>query len=170
MIKLYTAIIAFFLLLCWAGETFAQQALVSAAKKQELANFSAAQNNLFLASRQKAIALAKRHDWPIVRATKNGGIVSLQGVNSLGFPVYLITDNNTTAAATTQTNTVQPGGVLGLNLSGSSAFLNDKLAIWDGGSVYKNHQEFAGKTITIEDNAGVIDHATHVAGTMLAKG
>jgi len=36
--------------------------------------------------------------------------------------------------------------------------------------VYKNHQEFAGKTITIEDAAGIIDHATHVAGTMIAQG
>ena len=94
----------------------------------------------------------------------------MQGLNSLGFPIYLITDNNTTAAATTGTNTVQPGGTTGLNLSGSGIFLNDKLAIWDGGSVYKNHQEFAGKTITIEDAAGVLDHATHVAGTMIAQG
>jgi len=59
---------------------------------------------------------------------------------------------------------------LGLNLSGSSGFLDNKIAIWDGGSVYKAHQEFTGKTITIEDNAGIIDHATHVAGTMMAKG
>ncbi|HEY4198203.1 MAG TPA: S8 family serine peptidase, partial [Mucilaginibacter sp.] len=74
------------------------------------------------------------------------------------------------SAATTNTNKVQPGGSLKLNLSGSSAFLANKLAIWDGGAVYKGHQEFAGKTITIKDTSTILDHATHVSGTMLAKG
>ncbi len=94
----------------------------------------------------------------------------LQGVNKLGFPIYLITDDNIISAATTNTTAVQPGGSLGLNLSGSSTFLNNKLAIWDGGSVYIAHQEFAGKTITLKDTSIIIDHATHVSGTMLAKG
>src|SRR5580700_7544865 len=115
MNKLYTAITASFLLLCLAGETFGQQALVTDAKKHALANFSARQNNLFQSGRQRALALAKSHGWAVVRKTKKGGLISLQGVNSLGFPIYLITDNNTTAAATTGTNTVQPGGTSGLN-------------------------------------------------------
>ncbi len=170
MNKLYTAIIASIILLCLANRTLGQQSLVTDAKKKELADFSARQYGLYLSDHQKALALAKIHGWDIRRKTKNGGIISLQGVNSLGFPIYLITDDNIIAAATTGTNTVQPGGVLGLNLSGSSTVLNDKLAIWDGGSVYKAHQEFAGKTITLEDSAEIIDHATHVTGTMIAKG
>jgi len=169
MTKLYTAIITF-LLLCFAGETFGQQKLVTDAKKGELAAFSARVNSLYLANHQQALQLAKVKGWPVLRRTKNGGLISLQGVNSLGFPIYLITDNNTTAAATTQTIAVQPGGSLGLNLSGSSTALNNKLAIWDGGSVYTFHQEFAGKTITIHDPVAVLDHSTHVAGTMVAKG
>ena len=48
--------------------------------------------------------------------------------------------------------------------------MNNRLAIWDGGAVYRFHQEFSGKTITIKDTSSIIDHATHVAGTMLAKG
>ena len=169
MNKLYTVIVAF-LLLCIANGTFGQRALVTDSKKSELAAFSAKVNSLYLASRQKALLLAKSKGWPILRRTKNGGLISLQGVNSLGFPIYLITDNNTVAAATTQTNLVQPGGSSGLNLSGSSAFLNNKLAIWDGGSIYVLHQEFAGKTITIHDPVAILDHSTHVAGTMIAKG
>ncbi|GEM_PF-2858072 len=112
MTKLYTATVISFLLLCLADETFGQQALVTDAKKQELANFSNLQNSLFLSGRQKALSMAKTFGWPIVRRTKNGGLLSLQGINSLGFPIYLITDDNTTAAATTQTNSVQPGGPL----------------------------------------------------------
>jgi hypothetical protein len=170
MNKLYTAIVASFLLLGLAAETSGQQILVTDAKKQELADFSVRRNNLYLSGYQRALSLAQNNGWTVFRKTKNGGVISLQGVNSLGFPVYLITDNNTTAAATTGTNTVQPGGASALNLSGSSAFLNNKLAMWDGGLVYKFHQEFSGKTITLNGSSTVIDHATHVAGTLIAKG
>jgi hypothetical protein len=170
MIKLYTAAVASFLLLCLALNTSGQQALVTDAKKKDLATIALQNQNLYSASHQKALELAKTYKWPVIRRTKSGGLVLLEGVNSLGFPVYLATFDNIIAAATTQTNTVQPGGSADINVSGSSTFLNNKLAIWDGGSVYKSHQEFAGKTITLEDNATYIDHATHVAGTMIAKG
>ena len=153
-----------------AGQVFGQQALVSDANKKQLAGLSVQLNNRHQLNRQKALELAKIKGWPLFQKTKNGGVISLQGVNSMGFPVYQATYENIIAAATTNTNAVQPGGSLGLNLSGSGANLNDKLAIWDGGSVYKAHQEFAGKIITIFDGAPVIDHATHVAGTMIAKG
>lgn len=149
----------------------AQKALVTEAKRQELQVLSRQLNTTYQTNHQAAINLAQRNNWPVNFQKKNGTIVRLQGINSLGFPVYIKTDNNTTAAATTNTNTVQPGGILGLNLSGSSAFLNNKLAIWDGGEVLSTHQEFAGKTITLNDTRyGVIEHTTHVAGTMLAKG
>jgi len=170
MRKRYAALITGILLLFFAGGAFCQQPLASDIKKKELADLSARSNAAYLIGHQQAVALALKHGWVISRKTKNGGIVTLQGVNKLGFPIYLITDDNIISAATTGTNTVQPGGSLGLNLSGSSASLNNKLAIWDGGAVYKDHQEFAGKTITWEDASPVIDHATHVSGTMLAKG
>lgn len=170
MNKFYAALCACFFVLCTAGQTFAQQPLVSDAKKAELANFSSQLKDTYTVSKQQALSLAGKRGWPISRRSKNGNLLSLQGVNSLGFPIYLITHNNTTAAATTGTNTVQPGGSLGLNLSGSSAILLNKLAIWDGGSVYAAHQEFTGKTITIKNSAAILDHTTHVAGTMIAKG
>ncbi|MDB5002287.1 MAG: Por secretion system C-terminal sorting protein [Mucilaginibacter sp.] len=157
-------------LLMMAGHAFSQQVLVTEAKKKELNNIARVADSSYIKSHQKALLMAKSRGWVISRHTRNGGMFSLQSVNSLGFPKYLTTHNNTTAAATTGTNQVQPGGSTGLNLSGSSAFLNNKLAIWDGGWVYAAHQEFAGKTISFKDTAAVIDHATHVAGTMIAKG
>jgi len=170
MNKFYTIVFGCLLLLC-AGQAAGQQILVSDAKKAELDNISAQSNALYQTGYQRALSLAATHGWTINRPTKNGGMVSLLGVNSLGFPVYVTTHNNTTAAATTGTNQVQPGGSLGLNLSGSSVFLNNKLAMWDGGWVYGAHQEFAGKTISFKDTMSTVsDHATHVAGTMLAKG
>ncbi|MDP9078418.1 MAG: S8 family peptidase [Bacteroidota bacterium] len=171
MNKLYTAVTAILFLLCFEGKTSAQQILVSGANKKELTSLAAQARASFIANYKNALVLAQKNGWVVKRETKNGGILSLQGVNKLGFPIYLKTDNNTIAAATTQTNTVQPGGSAGLTLSGSSTSINGMLAIWDGGSVYKAHQEFAGKTITLHDStAQVIEHATHVSGTMIAKG
>ncbi len=170
MIKRRTALFPLIFLLCFIGKTFGQQVLVTEAKKKELNDLSLQNQNRYLLDHQKALDLAKIYGWPVIRKTKQGGLVLLQGVDSKGRPVYLATFDNVIAAATTQTNTVQPGGDLGLTLSGSSTFLKDKLAIWDGGEVYKAHQEFAGKTITLEDLVSYIDHATHVAGTMMAKG
>jgi hypothetical protein len=165
----FTFTAAFFLLFACVS-TFAQQRLVNDENKRNLDAISAkakAENQL---SKQKALSLAQKRGWTVRRRTKSGGVVALQGVNKNGFPIYLITHDNVISAATTNTNAVQPGGSLGLNLSGSSSFLNGKLAIWDGGWVYSGHQEFAGKTITLKGNSSTIDHATHVAGTMLAKG
>lgn len=169
MNKLYKVVFGCLFLLI-AGNSFAQQVLVTEAKKRVLDDLYTQSNTQYINGLQKALALAKTNGWLITKKTANGGIISLQGVNSLGFPVYLITHNNTIAAATTGTNQVQPGGSTGLNLSGSSAFLNNKLAIWDGGWVYSAHQEFAGKTISFKDTSSVIDHSTHVAGTMIARG
>jgi hypothetical protein len=154
----------------FGGLSYAQQVLVSDANQQQLNNLSAQSNGQYLASHATALSLAQSNGWFTKRITRDGGIISLQGINSLGFPVYLTTHNNTDAAATTSTNLVQPGGSSGLNLSGSSGFLVNKLAMWDGGWVYNGHQEFAGKAITFKDTSTEIDHATHVAGTLMAKG
>jgi len=169
MNRRYT-VICTFLLSLFAGQSFGQQLLTNDIQKTKLSDLSTLANSNYLTNYARALTLAKTHNWPLSRKI-NGKVVALQGVNALGLPVYLITHNNTDAAATTGTTQVQPGGSTGLNLSGSSTFLNNKLAIWDGGWVYSAHQEFAGKTITLKDaSSSVIDHATHVAGTMLAKG
>lgn len=170
MIKLYTIVPFCFLLLFTAGSVMAQQPLISEKSRVQLNNISQQSLTSYKASHDKAVSLATTHGWTLSRRTKNGNLVTLQGINKLGFPIYLITHNNATAAATTGTNTLQPGGSLGLNLSGSSDFLANKLAIWDGGAVYKAHQEFAGKTITLKTTEPVNDHSSHVAGTMIAKG
>ncbi|MFD0765582.1 S8 family serine peptidase [Mucilaginibacter lutimaris] len=171
MTKLYRVLLLNLLWFCCISPAFSQRQIpVDAFKKQQLDALSVRSAEKFNIGHQKAISLAKVNGWAIRRTTKAGNLVALEGVNSHGFPIYLITHNNTTAAATTGTNTVQPGGALGLNLTGGSTFLNNKLGMWDGGEVYQAHREFADKTITARDNTGVIDHSTHVAGTLIAKG
>jgi hypothetical protein len=149
----------------------AQRPLVSAAKKAELDRMAAQLESTHQADFKKALDMAPQKNWTVRRLSSNGTVFSLQRLNALGFPVIYKTYNNIIAAATTRTNTVQPGGSLGLNLSGSSTILNGKLAIWDGGSVFTGHQEFAGKAITLRNPSATVDlHTTHVAGTMLARG
>ena len=92
-------------------------------------------------------------------------------------PIYISTENNSAAQAT-RTNALQPGGSLNLNLTGE----NMTVGVWDGGPIQMEHLEFSNSDdsasrITNIDNAvidgdtgGVSNHATHVAGTIGAKG
>jgi hypothetical protein len=121
-------------------------------------------------SRAKAFSLAAEKGWETFAITKRGEVMSLQGVDDLGLPIYCITYNNSIAAATTGTNKLYNGGGLGLNLSGST-IPNGKIAIWDGGAILATHTEFATNRIVKKDNASTVDkHSTHVAGTMTATG
>ncbi|MBS7564302.1 S8 family peptidase [Mucilaginibacter sp. Bleaf8] len=171
MNKFYAKIVAGLLFLgLTANVSMAQTPLVSTAKKAELDQLSARLNNTYSAFLQKAQLLAPQHNWSIRKRTKNGTVLSLQRLTPAGFPIFYKTFNNVIAAATTRTTDVQQGGSLGLNLSGSSSFLNGKLGLWDGGVVYSAHQEFAGKNITLGNSVASDLHTTHVAGTMIAKG
>ena len=93
-----------------------------------------------------------------------------------GAPIYRTTDN-LDAATATRTIDLQPGGSLGLNLDGTGL----TVAVWDGGPVQQNHVEFqnANNTGTRIQNFENLDtsgnpsqdsHATHVSGTIAAKG
>lgn len=122
-------------------------------------------------NRAKAFKLAKRNHWMTFQVRKDGTVIALQGVDDLGFPIYLTTYNNTTAAATTRTNSMYSGGSLGIALNGSSDSLIGKVGIWDGGSILISHQEFTGGRIVQKDSpSSSSEHSTHVAGTMMAAG
>jgi hypothetical protein len=118
----------------------------------------------------KALSMAKQKGWDITIKGRNGNLGVLVGVDDFGFPKYYMTNNNTIAAATTRANQLWPGGASGLNLSGSSANMKNKLAIWDGGSVLGSHVELTGRVTQKDNPASVSDHSTHVAGTMIASG
>ena len=75
------------------------------------------------------------------------------------------------AAQTVSTDKVQPGGSLGLNLTGAGI----TIGIWDEGSVYTAHTSFRESSsgpyhAYFVDSTGytISDHSTHVAGTMIA--
>ncbi|MEN1681291.1 MAG: S8 family serine peptidase [Planctomycetota bacterium] len=77
--------------------------------------------------------------------------------------------DNVNAADTTNTEDLQPGGSLGLDLTGAGF----TVGVWEaGGLIRDTHQEFGGR-VTLEERPSGSDfsnHATHVAGTIGAAG
>lgn len=121
--------------------------------------------------RAVAFAMAANKGWTTFKTFKNGRVRVLKNLDESGRPLYLSTENNTYAAATTKADKLYQGGTLGLSLSGSSTALESKVAVWDGGKIYTSHQEFGSNRIIISNGgAEVSDHATHVAGTIMAAG
>jgi len=116
------------------------------------------------------MTLAKQKGWPITIKGLQASVARLTGIDSAGYPLYTSVLNNTIAAATTGTNTLWPGGSSGLNLSGASNNMRGKLGIWDEGLIRATHIELQGKIFQKDNPTSPDDHATHVAGTLTAKG
>jgi Subtilase family/Secretion system C-terminal sorting domain len=95
--------------------------------------------------------------------------IQLMGMDANNRPVYFIL-HNVEAAATISTDKVRPGAGYGYSLTGFNT-PTSMLGVWDGGAVRASHQEFAGGRVAIGDGStNIRDHATHVAGTMIASG
>jgi hypothetical protein len=102
---------------------------------------------------------------PLSFMDSEGSCHELQSINDDGIPMYYISDN-AHAAKTISTSEVQDGGRNDLQLDGRGI----QLFLWDAGTVRGTHQEFEGR-ITLGDSSNSCNaHATHVAGTMIAKG
>ena len=119
-----------------------------------------------------------------MRLETEGVVAEFKALRPGGLPPLYYETSNLGAAQTSRTNRLWPGGGLGLNLSGQRMtlccisgpngsqpyFYDPKAGIWDGGGVRATHQELVGRVtqrdaVTTSDN-----HATHVAGTMIASG
>lgn len=114
----------------------------------------------------EAERFARENNLPVRSELSGGGVIELMRFEN-GKPVYYITHNQV-AAKSISTDKIRPGGIMGLNLTGTGRLLG----IWDGGNVLTTHQELTGR-VTDGDIDGITDlsdHATHVAGTMIASG
>ncbi len=136
---------------------------------KKLLNFAAKSKAVSETQKAEAIQFAEDNNLPVRKVLDDGTEMEIMRIEN-GKPVYYVT-HNADAAITTRTDKLWPGGALGLSLDGSGY---TKLGEWDGGAVLTTHQEFtdAGPSrVTQEDGAGTLsDHATHVAGTMVAHG
>ena len=133
--------------------------------KAALNKLSAQLHQKETADKAAAIEAAKKNGWAIRKELDDGRVAELQALAPNGMPMYLITEN-LNAAQTVSTDEVWSGGALGLNLTGTGRLIGE----WDGGMVLDTHDEFNGR-VTQQDGATTLsDHATHVAGTMIATG
>lgn len=78
--------------------------------------------------------------------------------------------HNVEAATGTRTQPLYGRNPTGLSLSGRSNFVSGKLGLWDGGTVLTNHRELVGRVQMRNTSGQLSDHATHLAGTLVAAG
>ena len=163
---LFTVAVALF----FVTTSFAQKELYNDIQKLKLTRISQEITLQYNTNYQKALKVANEKGWKTEGDLGNGRIFRLNGMDETGHPLYLVTESNANAAATTRTNQLYSGGSLGLSFNGSSDAVKNRLGIWDGGGVFSTHQEFGTRVIQ-QDNASTTDlHATHVSGTLVAAG
>lgn len=146
------------------------QPMYSAKQQSVIKNFAQLVENQAKTEQEKTRLLAQKYNWPLRKTFSDGSVMILSGVSETGQPQYDVTYDNRASASSTQTNALFEGGGLGLNLTGSTAALREKLAIWDGGRILNTHNELNGRVRQIDSPSANDDHATHVMGTMIATG
>ena len=119
--------------------------------------------------RQEVEEFSRRTGFPTVIHKEDGGVTAIVRIEN-GIPLANTTQN-AAAADTVSADELWPGGNTGLSLTGT----NVNIGMWDGGDVRISHQEFSTNGVRVFDvdgssPPGVIDHATHVAGTLAAYG
>ena len=93
--------------------------------------------------------------------------IALMGMDRRGRPLFLQA-HNLNSALTVGADRIWPGGATGLDLDGAG--VQGELGIWDVGAVRDDHLEFGGRVVQVDGYSVYGDHATHVAGTMIAAG
>ena len=121
----------------------------------------------FELNRIKADSISKITQTPLKQKFANGQMAAFYGFSANGQMLFYQTEN-IGAARTLSTSKVWPGGIAGTALTGSG--MTNRLGEWDGGAVLTTHQEFGGRVIQVDGSTDLSDHATHVAGTLVAAG
>lgn len=155
------------LLFVLSGLTAHAQVITNQAALQKASQELASKH---LAMQRILTKTALEKGWPLTIRNKKGRLAYLRGIDSRGFPFYVTTADNIISAATIRTNTLWAGGSSGLNLSGSSAVMKGKIAVWDEGLVRPTHAELTGRVTQVDGSKTLSDHSTHVSGTMIATG
>ena len=137
-----------------------------ASRKERALRFGMQQDSIYRGSQ----ALAKKRGIPLQQTLGKGKTLTFQGFSEIGEALYLTTESNAQAAKMTKTNLLYPGGTMGVGLTGKSDSIKGKLGMWDGGAVLASHQEFGGRAVAQQTMTGTNEHATHVAGILVASG
>ena len=119
----------------------------------------------FETNQRIAFEMAAQKGWETHMTLPNGGNALLVGVFDDGTPKYYATYNRE-GAITTRANTVNTGGVAGLDLNGENMIGG----VWDGGRVRDTHNLLEDRTTQIDNPGSISNHSTHVSGTMVGSG
>ncbi len=95
---------------------------------------------------------------------EDGRLIYFKGVGLNNQPEFYQT-HNYGGAVTTGVQYLRTG-----NRKSSYSGKGIKIGEWDGGSVYRKHEDFGGRITFGEDYFNVVFHATHVAGTIVGDG
>jgi len=171
----YNLGLAFFAILLFPSiqSTFAQDAqqlkqIFEATNQSELARLSAEFESRYYENYTKALELAGKNNWPLKRETAGGWLV-LDGVDELGMPIYVGSENRNAAVSIGTDKIRFAGGMANYNLGGRGYIPR----VWDGGAVRRTHQEFETNrvaNIDVPNSTSWSEHATHVTGTVMANG
>jgi subtilase family protein/GEVED domain-containing protein/type IX secretion system substrate protein len=162
-----TLLLPLFVILLLTNLTSRAQTVTNKTVLQQTGNERARQD---AAMRHILLNVARQKNWPLTLRGKNGRLAYLMSIDAKGFPRYVTTNDNIISAATIRTNLLWPGGSTGLNLTGSSANMKSKIAIWDEGLVRPTHVELTGRVTQVDRATNLSDHSTHVSGTLIATG
>lgn len=135
-------------------------------QKQNLLAFANKKQSLFNQQQKLVKSFSKRYHIQLADTSKTNGIIILNHIDN-GHPSFLKT-HNINAAISSGIDLLWPNSNLSFNLDGS----NIEVGVWDGGSIYQQHQEFLyHNNIWQRDKpAFELNHSTHVAGTISAEG
>lgn len=135
-------------------------------KEQELKEFQERVNTRARKNATLIEAYKKRFgEESIIQIDDNGKITMLVGFEDNGKPIFFET-HNSDAAESVSTDHVHLGGGFGYSLDGDGIDIGE----WDGGAVRATHVELANRITQVDNPSSNSDHATHVAGTMIATG
>lgn len=143
---------------------FAQDQIPEKGNIEILSKLSQSFDKEFLEKKNAAIQWAEKKQIPVRKEFLNGRIIELQYLDENFMPVFYET-RNSGAAKTTSVNQLHPMGRLQLYLTGNIM----TAGIWDGGRVDPDHQELTSR-VKLKDSGIQSNHATHVGGTIIAKG
>ena len=133
-------------------------------QQERLMRIAALSEYQFEAEKLLALEKARQLAIPSFRLLADGRAMELMRFQD-GIPVYYIT-HNAGGASLIRADKLYPGGDSGLNLTGADVLLG----MWDSGKVRDTHQEFGGRVIQVDGASSLSNHASHVAGTLIAGG
>jgi len=112
--------------------------------------------------KKEAIDFANKKNIPIRKEFKDGRIIEIQKIKN-NVPLYYTTHNEDAAISTGTDNLWSaPFSVDGTGYT--------NLGEWDGGAVLSTHDELIGRITQVDGATTLSNHATHVAGTLIASG